>query len=204
MTGLNAQTLDWEKSGGLIPAVVQDADTRQMLMLGYMNREALATTLDTGRVTFWSRSKGRLWMKGESSGAVLDLVSITADCDGDALLVEAHPAGPGCHLGTPSCFGDADAPGIGFLARVEQVVESRRGGDPEASHVTRLLAGGPLKAAQKVGEEGVEAALAGAAQDDSALLEESADLIFHLIVLLRARGLGLAEAIEVLRSRRTG
>jgi len=202
---MNADTLsdiDWDKGGGLAPAIVQDADSGEVLMLGYMSRESLEKTLETGLVTFFSRSKQRLWTKGEESGNTLRLVSIAVDCDRDAILARAAPAGPVCHLGTRSCFGEAPGPALAFLGRLQRVIEARAGADPEKSYTARLLAGGALKAAQKVGEEGVETALAGAAQDDGALLDEAADLIFHLMVLLKARGLALSDAAEVLERRR--
>ncbi len=198
---IDPDNVDFAKGDGLVPAIVQDADTRQVLMLGYMNRDALAQTVSTKRVTFFSRSKNRLWTKGETSGNTLSLVSIRADCDDDTLLVQARPAGPACHKGSVSCFDDGDAPGLGFLARLISVIASRRDSDPDKSYVASLLAKGPLKTAQKVGEEGVETALAGAAQDDAALREESADLLFHLIVLLESRNVALSDVIETLRGR---
>ena len=198
---IDPNSIDFAKGEGLVPAIVQDVDTRQVLMLAYMNRDALEQTIATERVTFFSRSKNRLWTKGETSGHTLSLVSIRADCDGDTLLVEAKPAGPACHKSTVSCFDDGDAPGLGFLARLAGVIASRRDSDPGKSYVASLLAKGPLKAAQKVGEEGVETALAGAAQDDAALSEESADLLFHLMVLLESRNVTLNDVIETLRSR---
>ncbi|MGJ3230473.1 MAG: bifunctional phosphoribosyl-AMP cyclohydrolase/phosphoribosyl-ATP diphosphatase HisIE [Oceanicaulis sp.] len=193
--------IDFEKGGGLVPAVVQHADTGEVLMLAYMNAESVAKTHETGAVTFWSRSKNRLWTKGETSGNVLSLVSITPDCDRDTLLVLARPAGPACHLGTRTCFGEAPGPGVGFLGALQQIVETRGAADPAESYTAKLLAKGVLKCAQKVGEEGVETALAGAAEDDEALLNESADLLFHLTVLLKARGLKLADAVKVLEQR---
>lgn len=198
---IDPDNVDFAKGDGLVPAIVQDADTRQVLMLGYMNRDALAQTVSTKRVTFFSRSKNRLWTKGETSGNTLSMVSIRADCDDDTLLVQARPAGPACHKGSVSCFDDGDAPGLGFLARLISVIALRRDSDPDKSYVASLLAKGPLKTAQKVGEEGVETALAGAAQDDAALREESADLLFHLIVLLESRNVALSDVIETLRGR---
>jgi phosphoribosyl-ATP pyrophosphohydrolase/phosphoribosyl-AMP cyclohydrolase len=195
--------IDFEKGGGLVPAIVQHADTGEVLMLGYMNAEALAATQDKRLVTFWSRSKGRLWTKGETSGDVLDLVSLAADCDRDALLVRARPAGPTCHLGTKSCFGERPGPDTAFLGGLQAIVEDRASADPSESYTARLLGKGVLKVAQKVGEEGVETALAGAAEDDDALLNEAADLIFHLTVLLKARGKTLGDVAAVLESRHT-
>ncbi|MCR9128419.1 MAG: bifunctional phosphoribosyl-AMP cyclohydrolase/phosphoribosyl-ATP diphosphatase HisIE [Alphaproteobacteria bacterium] len=193
--------IDFEKSGGLVPAVVQNADTGEVLMLGYMNAEALTVTQDKRLVTFWSRSKDRLWTKGETSGDVLNLVSIAVDCDRDTLLIQARPAGPTCHLGTKSCFGDAPGPGTAFLGALQAIVEDRASADPAESYTARLLAKGLLKVAQKVGEEGVETALAGAAETDEALLNEAADLIFHLTVLLKARGKTLGHVAAVLEAR---
>ncbi|HEU0153800.1 MAG TPA: bifunctional phosphoribosyl-AMP cyclohydrolase/phosphoribosyl-ATP diphosphatase HisIE [Arenimonas sp.] len=192
------QALAWDKQGGLLPAIVQDAGTGRVLMLGYMDRAALEATLASGRVTFFSRSKQRLWMKGESSGDVLELVRLEADCDADTLLVQATPRGPTCHLGRVSCF--PEAPGS-FLAELDALVQAREAERPAGSYTTKLFEGGVRRIAQKVGEEGVETALAGVAQDDEALLGEAADLVFHLTVLLRARGLGLADVEQVLRGR---
>ena len=203
-------SLDWEKSGGLIPAIVQDATTHRVLMLGYMNRDALAQTLASRQVTFWSRSKERLWTKGETSGHVLELIGIESDCDADTLLLQVRPRGPTCHLGRESCF--PSAPGldaeattpvndVGFLAELDALIARRERERPAGSYTTRLFEAGTRCIAQKVGEEGVETSLAAVVQDDGALLGESADLIYHLIVLLRARGLGLADAVGVLRQR---
>ncbi len=192
------EALAWDKQDGLLPAVVQDAETRRVLMLGYMNQEALAATLACGKVTFFSRSKGRLWTKGESSGHYLELVSIESDCDNDTLLVQARPQGPTCHLDRVSCFPAAPSD---FLAELNSLIAKRHALRPLGSYTTRLFEAGVLKIAQKVGEEGVETALAGAAQDDTALLGESADLLYHLVVLLRSRGLGLGQVVELLQVR---
>ena len=195
------EALDWKKGDGLLPAIVQDADSLRVLMLGYMDRAALAATLDSGLVTFFSRSKDRLWTKGETSGNALELVSIRADCDADALLVLARPRGPTCHLQRESCFADAPA---GALAMLDALIARRESERPGGSYTTRLFEGGVRRIAQKVGEEGVETALAAVAQDDAALLAESADLAYHLLVLLRARGLGLARLEQVLTERAAG
>lgn len=197
---IDPATLAWDKMDGLIPAVVQDPDTDQLLMLGYMDRAALGATLSDGLVTFFSRSKQRLWRKGETSGNVLRLVSITADCDSDALLVRARPAGPTCHLGMDSCFGDQPG-GAGWLGCLERIVAERAKADPGESYTAQLLADGPAKAAQKVGEEGVEVALAAVSRDRHGLAEEAADLLFHLLVTLRSRDLPFAEVVEVLQRR---
>ncbi|QDH70390.1 bifunctional phosphoribosyl-AMP cyclohydrolase/phosphoribosyl-ATP diphosphatase HisIE [Marilutibacter alkalisoli] len=191
-------SLAWDKQGGLLPAIVQDDRTLRILMLGYMDRAALQATLDTRRVTFFSRSKGRLWTKGESSGHFLDLVSIEADCDSDTLLLMARPNGPTCHLGTTSCF--RQAPGA-FLTELDALVGQRERERPEKSYTTGLFEAGVRRIAQKVGEEGVETALAAVAQDEEALCNEAGDLLFHLLVLLRARGRSLDDVVEVLRQR---
>ncbi len=190
--------LDWDKVGGLVPAIVQDAATLRVLMLGYMDRAALESTLEGGKVTFFSRSKQRLWTKGETSGNHLDVVDVRTDCDADTVLVTVRPHGPTCHTGSTSCFGDA--PGQ-FLGALDALVEQRERERPLDSYTTQLFEKGTRRIAQKVGEEGVETALAGVAQGDDELLGESADLLFHLIVLLRARGLSLADAVAVLEQR---
>lgn len=195
------QELDFAKGDGLLPVIVQDAGNLRVLMLGYMNAEALAATRASGRVTFYSRSKQRLWTKGESSGHVLEVVSIQSDCDNDTLLISARPHGPTCHLQRASCFAQAEGD---FLADLDALVARREQERPPGSYTTGLFEHGIRHIAQKVGEEGVETALAAVAQDDTALLGESADLLFHLIVLLRSRGLGLQQAVEVLRQRHQG
>ena len=201
---LSAETLHslaWDKMDGLLPAIVQDAATSQILMLGYMNGEALSATLNTGFVTFFSRSKQRLWQKGETSGNRLALRSVHADCDDDALLVRARPAGPTCHLGTASCFGADAASGPAWLGRLQDVIRDRAGALSEQSYTARLIAAGLPRIAQKVGEEGVETALAAVTADDEALAGEAADLLYHLIVLLHARGLALEDVVKVLEQR---
>lgn len=194
-----AERVDWGKGDGLVPAVVQDARNLRVLMLGYMDRAALDATLSSRQVTFFSRSKQRLWTKGESSGHVLDLVSVELDCDQDTLLVLAHPRGPTCHLQRESCFPGAPA---STLAELSALVERRAAERPEGSYTTKLFDGPIRRIAQKVGEEGVETALAAVAEDDDALLGEAADLAFHLLVLLRARGLDLADIEAKLQTRR--
>jgi phosphoribosyl-ATP pyrophosphohydrolase/phosphoribosyl-AMP cyclohydrolase len=195
--------LDWSKGDGLLPAIVQHGSSGEVLMLGYMNAEALARTRASGHVTFYSRSRKRLWTKGESSGNVLMLKSIRIDCDGDTLLIEAEPRGPTCHTGSFSCFGDrADVrTPLGFLAELDALVARRHAERPAGSYTTTLFDSGIRRIAQKVGEEGVETALAAVAQDDDALLGEGADLVFHLVVALRARGLSLADVVAVLAGR---
>ncbi|HQV72789.1 MAG: bifunctional phosphoribosyl-AMP cyclohydrolase/phosphoribosyl-ATP diphosphatase HisIE [Xanthomonadales bacterium] len=194
-------SLDWAKGDGLLPAIVQHWSSGEILMLGYMNREALAATRASGRVTFFSRSRQRLWCKGETSGNQLLLKSLHVDCDADSILVRAEAVGPTCHLGTPTCFADAPALPLGFLSILDALVEARQAERPAASYTTRLFDAGLHKIAQKVGEEGVETALAGVVQGDPELLGEAADLLFHLLVLLRARGLALAQVVELLQSR---
>lgn len=198
---LDPSTLDFAKGGGLIPAVVQDVDTLQVLTLAYMDRAALDETLDSGEATFFSRSRGGRWRKGETSGNRLKVMSVTPDCDSDALVVTVRPIGPACHLGTTSCFGPEDAPGLGRLARLEQTIAARASANPETSWTARLLSQGVKRVAQKVGEEGVETALAAVAGDDDELAGEAADLIYHLLVLLHARGLSLEAVLRVLRTR---
>lgn len=201
MTPAERDALAWDKGQGLIPAVVQDAETLQVLMVAWMDRAALDETVQSGFATFFSRSRGGRWRKGETSGNGLEVVSVTADCDGDTLLVMARPQGPACHRLTTSCFGEADAPGLGRLARLEQTIAQRLGTDPAESYTARLVASGLRRVAQKVGEEGVETALAGAAGEADELAEEAADLVYHLLVLLKARGLGLKDVIQVLAAR---
>ena len=198
--------LDWAKGDGLLPAVVQHWLSGEVLMLGYMNAEALAETQRSGHITFYSRSKQRLWSKGESSGHVLALKSIRIDCDVDTLLIQAEPYGPTCHTGTSSCFGNsADVrPPLGFLAELDALVAQRHAERPEGSYTTKLFDGGIRRIAQKVGEEGVETALAAVVQGDAELLGEAADLVFHLTVALRARGLSLADVVAVLAERHRG
>ncbi|MFC6592988.1 bifunctional phosphoribosyl-AMP cyclohydrolase/phosphoribosyl-ATP diphosphatase HisIE [Deinococcus lacus] len=191
--------LDFQKMGGLVPCIVQDADTAQVLMLGYMNEEALRLTLATGRVTFYSRARGELWVKGAVSGHILELVQLSTDCDRDALLALARPLGPTCHTGAVSCF--PAAPPLCTLGSLARTVEARRQADPETSYTARLLQGEPRRAAQKVGEEGVEVALAAVTQPSEELLAEAADLLYHLLVVLTLRGLSVPQVMAVLQAR---
>jgi phosphoribosyl-ATP pyrophosphohydrolase/phosphoribosyl-AMP cyclohydrolase len=195
-----ASRLDWDKGDGLVPLIVQHAHDGRVLMLGYANREALERTLQTQQIHFWSRSKQRLWRKGESSGHVLKLVSIAADCDHDTLLCQALPAGPTCHLGTPTCF-DATTPAHPWLNELEALIAARAHADPSSSYVAKLLAGRPARRAQKVGEEGVETALAAVSGNRDELRNEAADLLFHLLVLLRGSDLTLADIVGELAQR---
>jgi phosphoribosyl-ATP pyrophosphohydrolase/phosphoribosyl-AMP cyclohydrolase len=201
------EQLAWDKSGGLLPAIVQHAGSGAVLMLGYMNREALRATLARGRVVFYSRSRQRLWEKGETTGHTLQLQAIAGDCDADTLLISAWPAGPVCHTGTPTCFG-AEAPSVAaselaFLTELQQIIDERiASGAAESSYTARLHAAGVKRIAQKVGEEGLEVALAAVgAEPDAALIGESADLLFHLLLLLRERGLTLPQVAAELRAR---
>jgi phosphoribosyl-ATP pyrophosphohydrolase/phosphoribosyl-AMP cyclohydrolase len=201
---VDVSAIDFAKGDGLVPAIVQDADTGAVLMMAYMNREALEQTVARGRAVFFSRSKQRLWEKGETTGHTLDVVDMVADCDNDTLLVTARPRGPACHNGTLTCFGNeprSAAAHIAFLAKLESVIAQRATEKPEASYTARLLEKGVARVAQKVGEEGVELALAGAAQGEDKVVEEAADLLFHMLVLLRARGLTLREVVQKLESR---
>lgn len=201
---LEIDNLDFKKSDGLLPAVVQDADSGAVLMLAYMNREALEQTLARRRAVFYSRSKQRLWEKGETTGHTLDVVDVAADCDNDTLLVIARPRGPACHNGTLTCFGDeprSAAANIAFLAKLEAIIAQRAADKPEASYTARLLEKGISRVAQKVGEEGVELALAGVNDSEQKVVEESADLLFHTLVLLCARGVPLERVIRELETR---
>jgi phosphoribosyl-AMP cyclohydrolase / phosphoribosyl-ATP pyrophosphohydrolase len=210
--GLRPQDLDYAKAGGLLPGVVQHADTGQVLMVGFLDQDAVQATLDTGLATFHSRSRGTRWTKGETSGHTLQVLAVDVDCDRDTLLVHALPAGPTCHTGDDTCFDAAratpaadavtgPAPSSGFLVELDRVVADRRTALPEGSYTTSLFTGGLRRIAQKVGEEGVETALAAVVQDDEALLGEAADLTYHLLVLLRARDLSLADLERVLARR---
>jgi len=201
---LEIASIDFEKDGGLVPAIVQDADSGAVLMLGYMNREALEQTLARKRAVFYSRSKQRLWEKGETTGHTLDVVDVAVDCDSDTLLVMARPRGPACHSGTRTCFGDeprSAVASIAFLGQLEGVIAQRATEKPESSYTARLLDKGVARVAQKVGEEGVELALAGVGETPEKVTEEAADLLFHLLVLLRARGITLSQVVQKLKSR---
>ncbi len=196
--------LDWTKGDGLRPAVVQDARSGQVLMLGYMNREALRATLVERCVTFFSRARNRLWTKGETSGNALHVVDVLPDCDQDTLLVLANPDGPTCHSGTRSCFGDSsesEATRLSFLSQLEAVIAQRMSERPEGSYTARLWAEGPTRIAQKVGEEGVEVALAAVTQADERLVSEAADLLYHLALLLKTRNLSFATVVRELQQR---
>jgi phosphoribosyl-ATP pyrophosphohydrolase/phosphoribosyl-AMP cyclohydrolase len=195
----------WDKGNGLLPAIIQDAADGAVLMLGYMNRDALAETVASNRVTFWSRSKGRLWTKGESSGNFLALRAVSVDCDGDTLLILAEPAGPACHTGTRTCWGEnapqAAVEALGFLAKLEGIIQQRIASRPAGSYTAKLLAEGTRRIAQKVGEEGLELALAAVAQADEEVLGEAADLLYHAMLLLQVKNLSLAKVAAELELR---
>jgi phosphoribosyl-ATP pyrophosphohydrolase/phosphoribosyl-AMP cyclohydrolase len=199
--------VDWltdrrpQLADGLLPVIVQDADDGTVLMLAWANLEALAATERTGEAHFWSRSRERLWRKGEESGNVMRMAGIAADCDGDAILYHVRPAGPACHTGTRTCFGEIAAPGV--LADLADLVSSRRGADPKSSYTARLLSGGPRRPAEKVVEEAGEVAAAALVGTDDELASESADLLYHLLVLLASREMPLERALAVLRDRRS-
>ena len=195
-------TLNFEKGSGLIPAIVQDSKTDKVLMLGYMNQEAFEKTNDLGKVTFFSRSKNRLWTKGEESGHFLELVSMRADCDADALLIKAIPHGPTCHKGTDTCWGEENLGSkLDFLIHLEQVIAQRQNEGSKDSYVKSLFEKGINKIAQKVGEEAVEIVIEAKDQNDELFLNEGADLLFHLLILLRAKGYGINDLVAVLASR---
>ncbi|WP_346827638.1 bifunctional phosphoribosyl-AMP cyclohydrolase/phosphoribosyl-ATP diphosphatase HisIE [Serratia inhibens] len=200
LTEQQRNQLDWEKTGSLLPVIVQHAVSGEVLMLGYMNQEALAATEQSGKVTFFSRTKQRLWTKGESSGHFLNVVSITPDCDNDTLLILANPIGPTCHLGNGSCFHPA-ASDWGFLYQLEQLLAERKTASPDSSYTASLYASGTKRIAQKVGEEGVETALAATVNDREELTNEASDLIYHLLVLLQDQDLDLSKVIGRLRER---
>jgi phosphoribosyl-ATP pyrophosphohydrolase/phosphoribosyl-AMP cyclohydrolase len=198
---IDLDKLDWEKGQGLLPAVVQDDQTGQVLMLAYMNREALRKTLDTGRVTFWSRSRSTLWTKGESSGNFLDFKSVAADCDGDSLLVKAIPQGPTCHRKTVSCFAARSEDfGFAFLGRLEQLICKRKLELPPDSYTTQLFQAGLTQITKKLGEEAVEV-LVSAMQSRERSVSEAADLLYHLLVFLRERDIRLAKVVTELENR---
>ena len=198
-----SERINWEKVDGLVPAIVQDFQSSQVLMMGYMNQDALAKTGETGQVTFFSRTKERLWTKGETSGNVLQLVNISLDCDNDTLLVRVNPIGPTCHTGTTTCWdGDAQEESqMVWLHQLEQLLAARKSADPDSSYTASLYARGTKRISQKVGEEGVEVALAATSGDKAELVCESADLIYHLMVLLQDQGLSMNDVVNKLKER---
>ena len=195
--------IDFNKNkDGLVPAIIQDFLTRQVLMLGYMNKEAYEETIETGKVTFFSRTKGRLWTKGEESGNFLNLVSIKNDCDNDSLLIKVKPVGPTCHKGTDTCWNESNKQSFGFLSELENVIKSRRvNADSEKSYVASLFEKGINKIAQKVGEEAVEIVIEAKDDNDELFLNEGADLLFHYLILLQAKGYTLKDIVKVLEGR---
>jgi len=195
--------IDFSKSAhGLIPAIIQDSETKSVLMLGYMNAEAYQKTIETQKVTFYSRSKQRLWTKGEESGNFLNLVSIKNDCDNDTLLIQVKPEGPTCHKGTDTCWAEENKPDYGFLSHLEDTIKIRReNADSEKSYVASLFEKGINKIAQKVGEEAVEVVIEAKDDNDDLFLDESADLLFHYLILLQAKGFQLNDVVQVLKSR---
>lgn len=201
MIAFDASKVDFDKGGGLVCAVAQDRLTLQVLMVAWMNRAALEETLQSGEATFFSRSRNERWRKGETSGNTLKVEGIALDCDGDTLLLSVEPAGPACHLGNTSCFDSANAPGLGRLGALQRTIAARATAPPDESWTAKLLSRGVKRIAQKVGEEGVETALAGVAGSTDELCEESADLLYHLAVLLHARGLSFDDVMDVLASR---
>lgn len=200
---LNPNELDWNKMDGLIPAIVQDVFDGRVLMQAYVNREALEQTQTSGLATFWSRSRGKLWRKGESSGNTMKVESLHADCDGDCLLILVEPAGPACHLGLDTCFDGTRpvAPLMAFLSQLETIIADRDAQPRKGSYTSSLLEAGVNRIAQKVGEEGVETALAAVGGSDQELLDEAADLLYHLMVLLRSRKIDLAALCQTLHGR---
>ena len=200
---LLTERINWSKVDGLVPAIIQDFRSSQVLMMGYMNQEALAKTAETGKATFFSRTKERLWTKGETSGNVLQLVNMSLDCDNDTLLVKVEPIGPTCHLGNTTCW-DVDPQEesqMVWLNQLERLLEARKNADPESSYTASLYAKGTKRISQKVGEEGVEVALAATSGDKSELVCESADLVYHLMVLLQDQGLSMNDVINKLKQR---
>ena len=192
--------IDYTKNDGLVPAIIQDAVSNKVLMLGYMNQEALEKTLNEQRVTFFSRSKNRLWTKGETSGNFLDLVDIKVDCDKDTLLIKVHPHGPACHTGADTCFEESNK-GDDFLFHLQNVIQDRKTNPKEESYTTKLFQRGINKIAQKVGEEAVELIIEAKDDDKSLFMGEAADLLYHFLVLLSAKGYELEEVLQVLRKR---
>lgn len=194
--------IDFTKNNGLIPAIIQDHETKMVLMLGYMNQEALDTTLETQKVTFFSRSKNRLWTKGEESGNFLNLISIKNDCDNDTLLIQVKPVGPTCHTGSDTCWQEENNSSYSFLSKLENTIQERKdNATSEKSYVASLFEKGMNKIAQKVGEEAVEVVIEAKDSNDDLFLSESADLLFHYLILLQAKGFKLNDVVEVLKSR---
>ena len=201
MPDIDPAKIDWDKGQGLVPVIIQNIDNGQILMLAYMDRGALDQTISSKKITFFSRSKHRLWTKGETSGNWLDFISGEMDCDADTLLIQARPQGPSCHTGSVTCFNDWTPGNISFLNQLGVLIAERHKTMPEGSYTTRLFVEGKARIAQKVGEEGVELALARMKDDNTEVANEAADLLFHMMVLLEDAGLSLADAISVLKNR---
>ncbi len=204
MTALkqDLESINWNKGqDGLVPAIVQDANTGVVLMLAWLNQESVRQTVETGKVTFYSRSRQSLWVKGETSGNYLDLVSWRLDCDSDTVLIRANPRGPACHTGEPTCFGTPESSEFSFLGDLQRVIEQRAAADTQSSYTAELLHGPFHRVAQKVGEEAVETILAATSRDDDAMIDEAADLLFHLMVMLTAKQTNLAKVVERLQER---
>ena len=193
--------MDFDKMGGLIPAIIQDNSTAKVLMLGFMNDQALTKTRQEGKVTFYSRTKDRLWTKGEESGNFLEVIEIIEDCDRDTLLIKVDPVGPVCHTGADTCFDEVNSAGIGFLEQLQDLIQERKKDMPEGSYTTSLFNKGINKIAQKVGEEAVELVIEAKDQNDELFLNEAADLMYHLIVLLTAKGKTLGDVTGILEER---
>lgn len=194
-------SIDFDKMDGLVPAIIQDADTAKVLMLGFMNREAYDKTMETGKVTFYSRTRNRLWTKGEESGNFLHVVSVKADCDRDTLLIQVHPVGPVCHTGTDTCWGGKNEQPVMFLKELQDFINVRHTEMPEGSYTTSLFRSGVNKMAQKVGEEAVETVIEACNGTDDRLIYESADLLYHLIVLLTSKGYSIEDIARELKER---
>jgi len=194
-------TINFDKGNGLVPAIVQDAVTQKVLMLGYMNQDAYDKTVESGKVTFYSRTKNRLWTKGEESGNFLELVGIKNDCDNDTLLIQANPIGPTCHKGTDTCWAEDNEQSFGFLSKLESVITDRKNNPSDESYTSSLFKKGINKVAQKVGEEAVEVVIEAKDDNDELFLDESADLLYHYLILLQAKGFTLKDVVKVLEGR---
>ena len=194
-------SLNFDKLGGILPAIIQDAQTNEVLMLGFMNQEAYEKTLSDGKVTFFSRTKERLWTKGEESGNFMDVVEILEDCDADTLLIRANPQGPACHTGMRTCFGETVQDDLSFLQNLQAILQSRKEELPEKSYTSKLFRSGPRKIAKKVGEEAAELIIEAMDSDDELFLNEAADLLFHMTILLVDRGYRLEDVVKILKER---
>ncbi len=197
-------SLNFDKMGGILPAIIQDAQTNEVLMLGFMNQEAYEKTVSEGKVTFYSRTKERLWTKGEESGNFMDVIEISEDCDADTLLIRVHPQGPACHTGMRTCFGETARDNLAFLQSLQSLLISRKEELPENSYTAKLFQNGPRKIAKKVGEEAAELIIEAMDSDDEKFLNEAADLLFHMCILLVDRGYSLGNITEILAERHQG